>query len=156
MTINEQEITPIIREAIGIAVVAGNRIKEIYHQTEPVVCRTKKDTSPVTEADLASHDLIQTALRQLTPEIPIISEEGDQGAWANRAAWPTLWLIDPLDGTQEFLHRTDEFTVNMGVVCNHQPVGGVVYVPMTGEVYWAAKGQGAYWRASPDAKDEPI
>ena len=112
---------------------AGNAILEIY-QTDFEV-QHKPDASPVTEADLAAHAVIASALRTLTPEIPLLSEESTPPAYAERRHWQRYWLIDPLDGTREFINRNGEFTVNIALIENGTPSLGFVGVPTRDKVY---------------------
>ena len=113
----------------AIAEEAGQAILRIYHQDDFEV-QTKSDQSPLTQADLASHDIITKALNKLTPEIPILSEEGEQ----LRGDVETFWCVDPLDGTKEFIKRNGEFTVNIALIENHQPVLGVIHIPVANEL----------------------
>jgi len=104
----------------------------------------KTDSSPLTAADKASNLTITTGLSTLTPDIPILSEESAIVPYETRRNWERYWLIDPLDGTREFVKRNGEFTVNIALIENHQAVLGVVFVPATGRCYFSGKGQGAY------------
>jgi len=131
-------------EAISeIAVEAGKAILEIYVQDFEIT--QKEDASPLTQADLASHRIICDALNRLTPNIPVLSEESADIEYDIRADWQQYWLVDPLDGTREFIDRNGEFTVNIALIRNHSPVLGVVHVPVTGTTYtglvgkWASK-----------------
>lgn len=127
---------------LGIAHEAGRRILKIY-ETEFAV-EHKDDRTPLTEADLAAHNTITAGLAALTPGIPILSEESAQIPFEERAAWTQYWLIDPLDGTREFIKRNGEFTVNIALIQDHRPVLGVVHVPVSGVSYFACAGGGAY------------
>ena len=111
-------------ETKAIAVAAGQRILQIYNRSFTVAA--KEDGSPLTEADRAAHELIVARLQALTPDIPVLSEESDENSYKNRAGWKRLWLVDPLDGTKEFIKRNGEFTVNIALLENHRPVLGVV------------------------------
>ncbi len=104
----------------------------------------KEDDSPLTAADLESQRIIIEGLTQLTPEIPILSEESAAAPWAQRRTWTDLWVVDPLDGTREFVKRNGEFTVNVALVADHEPVLGVVSAPAQGLVFWGARGVGAF------------
>jgi 3'(2'), 5'-bisphosphate nucleotidase len=104
----------------------------------------KGDDSPLTAADKASHTLLLEALRRLTPGVPVLSEESSETEVAERRQWDTFWLVDPLDGTKEFIKGTGEFTVNIALVSGSEPVMGVVHVPVTGVTYWGRKGAGAF------------
>lgn len=109
---------------------------------------TKSDNSPLTAADLASHETIINGLMALTSEWPILSEESRAIDFATRAGWTRYWLVDPLDGTREFVNRNGEFTVNIALIDHHEPVLGVVHVPVTGRDYYGSKNEGA-WRRDP-------
>ena len=116
----------------------------------------KQDSSPLTEADLASHKLITAALAALTPDVPVLSEESAALPWEVRRTWQRYWLVDPLDGTKEFVKRNGEFTVNIALIEDHAPVLGVVYAPVLDALYWAVKGEGA-WRDDGEVKRlEPL
>ena len=127
-----------------IAVAAGEATLKLYRSQDAWV-RDKPDGSPVTEADIASEEMIQTRLRSLDPTIPYLSEESGPPPVDERLGWRRFWLVDPLDGTKEFIRRTDEFTVNIALIDEGEPVMGVVVAPALGLLYYAAKGQGA-WR----------
>ena len=137
--------TPAIAEVVEIARAAGEVILEVYHSGS-VSSATKSDSSPLTEADLRAHHLIVSRLARLQPALPVLSEEASELSYATRAAWPCFWLIDPLDGTKEFLSRNGEFTVNIALIDGNRVVSGVVHVPVSGVTYWGSVGQGA-WRA---------
>jgi 3'(2'), 5'-bisphosphate nucleotidase len=126
-----------------IARQAGAAILAVYHRDDHGVQR-KADESPLTAADLAAHQLICTALQRLTPELPVLSEESAEVPWAVRQAWTRYWLVDPLDGTKEFVDRNGEFTVNIALIDRGVPVLGVVYVPTLGLLYCGAQGSGAW------------
>ena len=105
----------------------------------------KADESPLTRADLASHELISAELTANWPDIPVLSEESADIPWPTRRKWRQYWLVDPLDGTKEFINRNGEFTVNIALIRNHQPVIGIVHVPVTDTSYFGALETGA-WR----------
>jgi len=130
-----------LESASRLAQSAGEAILAVYESDFDV--EQKDDDTPLTRADLASHRIITEGLADLAPGIPLISEEGGLPDWEIRREWPRYWLIDPLDGTKEFVSRNGEFTVNIALVENHRPVLGVVYVPVTGVLYRAAEGAGA-------------
>ncbi|WHZ20781.1 MAG: 3'(2'),5'-bisphosphate nucleotidase [Rhodanobacteraceae bacterium] len=133
---------------------AGAAILEIYAGSFAV--EQKSDDSPLTAADMASHRVIVEGLRVLTPDIPVLSEESKSIAWATRRAWQRYWLVDPLDGTREFVKRNGEFTVNIALIENHAPVLGVVLLPVTGESYYGVAGEGAFLESAPGAMPRPI
>jgi len=110
----------------------------------------KADRSPVTEADRAAHAVIVGALRALTPDVPIVSEEGEIPGWETRRGWRRFWLVDPLDGTKEFLQQNGEFTVNIALIDEGAPVLGVVYAPALDVLYSAGRGLGS-WKQEGDA-----
>jgi 3'(2'), 5'-bisphosphate nucleotidase len=131
-----------VKEIVRLAKQAGEAILEIYDKDFAV--EIKEDQSPLTAADRASNQVIVDGLEQLYPQIPIISEENRQIAYEDREHWPFCWVVDPLDGTKEFIKKNGEFTVNIALVHNGAPVLGVVYVPVQGITYYAAAGQGAF------------
>lgn len=131
-----------IDDIIKLAVVAGQRIMEIYDTDFDV--EKKSDDTPLTAADMAAHHTIVEGLNLLTPEIPVLSEESANIPFAERSQWRRYWLVDPLDGTREFVKRNGEFTVNIALIDNHESVLGVVYTPVTGVTYYAARGTGAF------------
>ncbi len=130
---------------------AGAAILEVYETDFDV--EHKDDDSPLTRADLASHRLLDAGLQALTPGTPIISEESGLADFATRSTWNTFWLIDPLDGTREFVNRNGEFTVNVALIREHRPVLGVVYVPVTGQTYIGCEGFGAERRNADGAAE---
>lgn len=119
-------------------------ILDIYEHDDFDV-EMKADDSPLTRADLASHRILVDALTRLTPDIPVLSEESSATAFAARRDWPRLWVVDPLDGTREFIKRNGEFTINVALVEAHRPVLGVIAVPAADTAYSGVPGQGA-WR----------
>jgi len=121
-----------------IAEEAGQAILQIYQKNDLEV-QIKSDQSPLTQADLASHQIIFELLKKLTPEVPIMSEEGDK--LENNIE--TFWCIDPLDGTKEFIKSNGEFTVNIALIEDHQPILGVVHIPVSNETFTGMKGCGA-------------
>jgi 3'(2'), 5'-bisphosphate nucleotidase len=122
---------------------AGAAIMEVYGTSFAV--ETKEDRSPLTAADRAAHEVISSRLRELDPETPVLSEEGRDVSYEERRRWTRLWVVDPLDGTKEFVKRNGEFTVNIALVVEGHPVLGVIYVPAQETLYYAEKGEGA-WR----------
>lgn len=113
---------------------------QVYNGAQPMDVTHKSDDSPVTAADLAAHGVIMQALTALTPEVSVLSEE-EPPAWEVRQHWQTYWLVDPLDGTKEFIKRNGEFTVNIALIENGKPTLGVVYAPALGVMYSAAQGK---------------
>ena len=131
----------LIEPISALAIEAGGAILEVYATDFDV--QSKEDSSPLTQADLASHQRIVAGLRDLTPEIPIISEESGLPAFSERTLWTRYWLIDPLDGTKEFVNRNGEFTVNIALIEDKRPVFGVVHVPVQRKTYIGCEGYGA-------------
>lgn len=129
----------------AIAVQAGERILEIYESEFAI--QHKDDKSPLTEADLAAHRTIVAGLEKLTPHIPVLSEESASIPFAERSRWTRYWLVDPLDGTREFIKRNGEFTVNIALIHDGRVELGVVYVPVMKLAYYACAGGGAYKQA---------
>src|SRR4030081_10442 len=138
---------------LPIVARAGAAIMRIYDLDFTV--QRKEDNSPLTLADLESQRLIIEGLTEVTPEIPILSEESAQAPWDERKAWRELWVVDPLDGTREFVKRNGEFTVNIALVWDDEPVLGVVTAPALGLRYWGASGVGAFSHHR-DAAEVPI
>ena len=134
--------TGLLAEVGVIARAAGAAILAIYRDEFTV--EHKEDASPLTAADLAAQRVIAAGLARLAPELPLLSEEARAAPWEQRRTWSRYWLVDPLDGTREFVKRNGEFTVNIALVEGHRPVLGVVLAPVTGELYAAADGQGAW------------
>ncbi len=128
---------------LGIAVDAGGRILEVYDSADFGVTQ-KGDESPLTRADLAAHEHIVGQLRLLCPDIPVLSEEDADIPYETRRSWTRYWLVDPLDGTKEFIKRNGEFTVNIALVEDGVPVLGVVHAPALKLTYVAARGLGAH------------
>ncbi|MFW7523654.1 3'(2'),5'-bisphosphate nucleotidase CysQ [Vibrio ostreicida] len=128
---------------IDIARSAGQLILDIYEKKE-YQSYTKSDETPVTSADIAAHKLILEQLSVLTPDIPVLSEEDADISLDKRSQWSRYWLVDPLDGTQEFLARSGDFATIIALVENHQPIMGVVYGPTSGVTYYAYKDKGAW------------
>ena len=140
MSLTLQELAP---HAIKIAHQAGHTIME-YFQAGDFEEFNKEDESPVTSADYAANEIVLAELMRLTPDIPIISEEVEGLPLAERIDWPRYWLIDPLDGTQEFVAGRSDFAVNIALVEHGKPTLGVIYAPATDTTYWAIKDQGAF------------
>lgn len=137
----------------ALAERAGDAIMEIYGTSFSV--EAKDDRSPLTAADRASHELIAAGLRELDPRTPILSEEGRDVPYEERRSWKRLWVVDPLDGTKEFIKRNGEFTVNIALVEEGLPVLGVIYVPAQETLYFAEKDKGA-WRRKGRGEPERI
>lgn len=135
MTLNSN-ISELINLAIQAAIRAGGEILDVYYNSDFSV-EFKVDNSPLTIADKRAHIVIVEILGQT--KIPVLSEEGKTIDYEERKNWNLFWLVDPLDGTKEFVKRNDEFTVNIALIENNSPIGGVVFVPVTGVLFWADK-----------------
>jgi len=138
----QPDLSQLANAVVGIARQAGAEILKIYATDFDV--ETKADDSPLTAADQAAHQLIVTALTELTPDIPVWSEESATIDFAERSGWQQFWLVDPLDGTKEFIKRNGEFTVNIALIRGHEPVLGVVHVPVMRRDYYGFAGGGAF------------
>ena len=130
-----------ILELLNIAIDSGREILKIYNNE--IIINSKDDKSPITQADINSNNLIINRLKKLEPNIPILSEE-NLVSWENRKDWNTYWLIDPLDGTKEFINRNGEFTVNISLIENNYPIFGIIYSPVKSMLYYALKNNGCY------------
>lgn len=140
-----KEPSQFLEQVVRLAKQAGLRILEVYGTDFEV--DIKQDNTPLTQADLAANECLVRGLTALKPTHPVISEESAMVPFAERRAWKTCWLIDPLDGTKEFIQRNGEFTVNVALVFQQEPVLGVVYAPALDLCYFAAEGCGAYKQA---------
>lgn len=136
---------PSLERVCELATQAAAAILEVYARDDFDV-QHKADNSPLTAADLASHRCIVDGLNSLTPNIPVLSEESASMAWDTRRQWSRYWLVDPLDGTREFVKRNGEFTVNIALIDHQRTVMGVVQVPVTGDLYAASVNDGAWLR----------
>ena len=134
-------LTDFVEPLVLLARQAGDAILEVYATEFDV--QAKDDDSPLTQADMASHRIIDAGLRELTPDIPIISEESGLPSFEERRQWSRYWLIDPLDGTKEFVKRNGEFTVNIALIDQHRPVLGIVHVPVMEKTYTGCEGAGS-------------
>lgn len=131
-----------IRDIVSIAKEAGNVIMKVYRQDYKI--KYKKGRSPLTLADKKSNEIIEIGLNELSVKFPILSEEGKKISYEHRRNWKYFWLVDPLDGTKEFIKKNDEFTVNIALIYKDEPVLGVVYAPALDLCYWAKKSEGAF------------
>ena len=136
---------PAISALEPIARAAGDAILAIYRQ--PFAVEFKQDESPLTAADQGAHEVIVQALARLTPDIPVLSEESDAETMQARLGWSRYWLVDPLDGTKEFVSRNGEFTVNIALIDHGRPVWGLVYAPVLDKLWYGGKEVGA-WRVA--------
>ncbi|NRD23244.1 3'(2'),5'-bisphosphate nucleotidase CysQ [Winogradskyella litoriviva] len=130
-----------LKIAITAAIEAGKEILKIYH-SEDFEVELKADKSPLTKADVASHNVIMTHLK--STNIPVLSEEGKSIAYNERKNWNKLWIVDPIDGTKEFIKRNGEFTVNIALIENQKTVAGVIYVPVLNDLYFSTIEIGAF------------
>ncbi|WP_158995688.1 3'(2'),5'-bisphosphate nucleotidase CysQ [Mucilaginibacter sp. L196] len=145
-----------IDKVLDIAKRAGAGILKIYNgASENIQVSFKEDESPLTAADSASHKIISERLAELTPNIPLLSEEGKDIAYDERKGWEYYWCVDPLDGTKEFLKRNGEFTVNIALIYKDAPVLGVIYVPVTGVLYYGAEYIGS-WKITNNTEIQPL
>jgi len=148
-------LAPLCQAAITIAKQAGEVILEVYNSSRDLQIEHKEDETPVTNADYAAHHLIVAELEKLSSNFPVLSEESIHISFLERSRWPTYWLVDPLDGTREFIKRSDQFSVNIALIHHHQPVLGVIYVPVFEHLYYATQNGGA-WRQNSNDTPFPI
>lgn len=134
-------MTDLFSSAIEAALCAGIEIMRIY-ETEETHITIKSDTSPVTQADIAASNIIETILQRTN--IPIICEETQHDSYSNRTSWTHTWIVDPLDGTKDFIERNGEFTVNIALIEHNKPTFGVIYIPVFDTLYFGGKTWGAY------------
>ena len=142
MNTENNELSALLDPIVELAQQAGEEILTVYN-SEDFSVEEKADKSPLTAADLASHHAIVDGLTALTADIPVLSEESASLPYAERSSWQRYWLVDPLDGTREFIKRNGEFTVNIALIDAGVPVLSVVHVPVSGVTYMASQGQGA-------------
>lgn len=138
-------VIDLVKEAGSVVLAIYDRYKR--SPNSGIGLTQKKDQSPLTDADLACHACLCDGLGQLTPDVPVVSEESE-ASLAHRSASGVFWLVDPLDGTKEFLARNDEFTINVALVCDGKPFWGVVNAPALGQLYWGGRDWGAYRQAA--------
>ena len=137
-----ENYSPFLSLALRAAAMAGREIKAVYNKPELFNVEFKQDNSPLTEADKRSHDVITTILKEST--LPVLSEEGKSIEYAERKNWELFWMVDPLDGTKEFIKRNGEFTVNIALIHHNEPVLGVIYAPMMDILYFGCVGIGSF------------
>jgi len=131
-----------IQDIVTIAKEAGDAIMQVYNQDFEV--EYKQDSSPLTLADKEANNIIENGLNKLSVSFPILSEEGKETSYEDRKNWEYFWLVDPLDGTKEFVKKNGEFTVNIALIYKDTPVLGVVYAPALDVCYWSKQGKGAF------------
>ncbi len=146
-----ENISQLLDPVLALAREASGRIMELYNTNFDI--EQKEDKTPLTAADIAAHEIIVAGLTRLTPGIPVLSEESAKISFAERSRWQRYWLVDPLDGTREFIKRNGEFTVNIALIEDTRSVLGVICVPVSGLCYYACKGNGSH-RADP--AQEPV
>jgi len=147
------DLAAIAEHVYRTAVAAGEAILPYYHREQDIELEFKADNSPLTAADKAAHTVIERALKNYVvfdSPIPILSEEGEGSSEVEKLSWTTYWCVDPLDGTQEFIRKSDEFAVCIALIDNHVPIIGVIYSPVTKEGYVAWRGGGAYQKLADD------
>jgi 3'(2'), 5'-bisphosphate nucleotidase len=145
-----RDLAALAQALMPIVESAGEAIMKVYDGAFAV--QRKDDNSPLTLADLESQRVIIDGLRGLTPDIPILSEESAAAPWAQRQRWRELWVVDPLDGTREFIKRNGEFTVNIALIVEHEPLLGVVAAPAQQTTFWGMAGGGAFTRRQGEAE----
>ncbi len=149
-------ITPELLVSLKRLIVeAGDAIMKIYQDTDAWNTQQKENDTPVTAADLAAQEILISGLSSLTPDLPILSEEGQISDWAVRQHWLSYWLLDPLDGTREFLQRNGEFTVNIALIHQSRAILGLVYSPASKTLYWGGEQLGA-WKSENDSSAQRI
>lgn len=137
-------LTELTQPLLNLCVEAGGLICEYYRSPQAAKLESKSDQSPLTLADTASHARLLAGLNSLTPEWPVLSEESSPESLADRMEWNPFWLVDPLDGTKEFLAETGEFTINIALIRDHRPVLGIVYLPLEQQAYVGMPAEGAF------------
>jgi 3'(2'), 5'-bisphosphate nucleotidase len=142
-SLTKHDLSQLMQDVEKLARTAGAGIMDVY-DSDDFGEISKSDNSPLTRADLASHKIIVEGLSRLEPRYPVLSEEAAAIPYAERSQWNSFWLVDPLDGTKEFLKRNGEFTVNIALVEDGVPILGVVYAPVLDVCYYAARGAGAF------------
>jgi len=136
------DLSQLCNYSLEIAIQAGEKILQIYNDSYTI--EHKNDNTPLTTADLAAHNIIVEQLSRLTPDIPVLSEESEKIPYTTRRSWPIYWLVDPLDGTREFIKRNGEFTVNIALIDQHKSILGVIYAPVPDTRYYAYLNGGAF------------
>jgi 3'(2'), 5'-bisphosphate nucleotidase len=139
----EIRLCDLLPQVVALAREAGRAVMQVYGDVNPAV-EYKRDNSPLTQADMASHHIIVDGLARLKTDWPILSEESQEVPFEQRKLWRSWWLVDPLDGTREFLRRNGEFTINIALMEDSRPILGVVYAPAVDKLYSACRGGGAW------------
>ena len=151
-----RDLSELVQPLLELCREAGQAICEHYQAPGADQYQSKGDDSPLTQADIASHHILEAGLARITPELPVLSEESGEADKASRKDWPVFWMVDPLDGTKEFLARTGEFTINIALIDDHRPVLGLIYLPLTGAAYLGIPGQLARCYSAPDWQYEEL
>lgn len=133
----------LIKNVLELSEQASESILDIYNNSK-FDFEIKEDSSPITEADIKSHKILVSGLKKIFPKIPILSEEESNISFNIRSKWDRYWLIDPLDGTKEFINRNGEFTVNIALIDNKQPIFGLINIPEKNKTYWGSEFTGSY------------
>jgi len=154
MSVTPESLPELTSQCLMLARLAGERIMAGYEGGDFEVVE-KADQTPLTTADLEAHKIIEAGLSDLEFKAPVLSEESASIDFSERTSWTTYWLVDPLDGTREFIRRSGEFSVNIALIDNGEPVLGVVYAPVLKVAYYAARGQGA-WKQVEDRPPRQI
>ncbi len=149
------DLSDFLPAVIATAQAAGRAIMQYYPPSEALEINKKPDHTPVTSADIASHEVIVAELEKVLPSYPVISEEGEKIDFHKRQPWENYWLVDPLDGTRGFIEARNEFVINIALIANRQPVLGVVYLPVQKTCYYAVKDGGAF-RQQENGQPQPI
>ena len=131
-----------INNLIEISMDAGKAIMDVY--TTDFNVEKKEDKSPLTKADTLSHDIISRSLKKLTPNIPVLSEESINVSTYERTGWNEYWLVDPLDGTKEFINKNGEFTTNIAFIRENRPIFGIIFAPALNQIYWGSEHNGSF------------
>lgn len=150
--LSREELIDLMNTAINAAIHAGSKVLDVYHSDDFQV-NLKSDNTPLTLADRTAHESIRTSLAKT--RIPLLSEEGRNIHFEERKNWDLFWMVDPLDGTMEFIKRNGEFTVNIALMINNKPVVGVIYAPVFQDLYFGIVGMGAYKKMGLPAKENP-
>lgn len=138
------DLESLLPPLVALCQEAGEAICGHYHAPGDAQVEAKADDSPLTRADIDSHRLLLAGLQQLSPRLPVLSEESPAATMAQRFDWARYWLVDPLDGTKEFIGRTGEFTINIALIVDHLPVLGLIYLPLKRLAYAGIPGRGAW------------
>lgn len=153
MTIEREQIDYLLVAAYNAAIAAGATIMDIYTTSDDFYVSLKADSTPITLADRSAHNLIKERLS--ATRIPLLSEEGRDLYYDERRGWDLFWLVDPLDGTEEFIKRNGEFTVNIALMVNNSPYLGVIYIPRSETIYWSDPDRGSFCKTGIKPKIDP-